>query len=366
MNIEQKIESLEGEMGLVKGEIKQTLVDLKDFIMKQGAPFAVAGDHSQTNRRDTNAGTDSIKTRAISNEAQQGFEDESLTQNRPDKRLPNIDQEPGILTPSDIRKILDQSKASERQRTTARNVDDYHSPSKLRTNTANRPNSSGDLDNKFLKEDKKAGKSLLVLISSDRGLCGSYNAGLFRLIEKQDFLQKDVIKLFVGKKGQDYFKEDSFGEEIFSVDEKNYKAVSENVTNKFLKPFLDGQFDEVYIAYNKFVSAITQVPTITKVLPINLEYTKDGSEAVGSDILIEPDPNLFIETVFPKFLNLTVSSLLLESVTSEHAARTAAMDSATRNADEIIKETTMLFNKTRQAYITTELMDIVNGAEAIK
>ena len=227
-------------------------------------------------------------------------------------------------------------------------------------------NSSGDLDNKFLKEDKKAGKSLLVLISSDRGLCGSYNAGLFRLIEKQDFLQKDVVKLFVGKKGQDYFKEDSFGEEIFSVDEKNYKAVSENVTNKFLKPFLDGQFDEVYIAYNKFVSAITQVPTITKVLPINLEYTKDGSEAVGSDILIEPDPNLFIETVFPKFLNLTVSSLLLESVTSEHAARTAAMDSATRNADEIIKETTMLFNKTRQAYITTELMDIVNGAEAIK
>jgi F-type H+-transporting ATPase subunit gamma len=217
-------------------------------------------------------------------------------------------------------------------------------------------NSSGDLDNKFLKEDKKAGKSLLVLISSDRGLCGSYNAGLFRLIEKQDFLQKDVIKLFVGKKGQDYFKEDSFGEEIFSVDEKNYKAVSENVTNKFLKPFLDGQFDEVYIAYNKFVSAITQV----------LEYTKDGSEAVGYDILIEPDPNLFIETVFPKFLNLTVSSLLLESVTSEHAARTAAMDSATRNADEIIKETTMLFNKTRQAYITTELMDIVNGAEAIK
>ena len=101
-------------------------------------------------------------------------------------------------------------------------------------------------------------------------------------------------------------------------------------------------------------------------MPINLEYTKDGSETVGSDILIEPDPNLFIETVFPKFLNLTVSSLLLESVTSEHAARTAAMDSATRNADEIIKETTMLFNKTRQAYITTELMDIVNGAEAIK
>ena len=100
-------------------------------------------------------------------------------------------------------------------------------------------------------------------------------------------------------------------------------------------------------------------------MPIDLD-SSDEEDLTGSDILIEPDSNSFIETVFPKFLNLTVSSLLLESVTSEHAARTAAMDNATRNADEIIRETTMLFNKTRQAYITTELMDIVNGAEAIK
>ena len=226
-------------------------------------------------------------------------------------------------------------------------------------------NSSGDSNNKFLESSKQKGKSLLVIISSDRGLCGSYNASLFRLIEKYNFPQKEITKLFVGKKGQDYFKEESFGDEVFSVDEKNYKIVSENVTNTFIQPFLDDDFDEVYIAYNKFVSAITQVPTIAKILPIDLD-SSDEEDLKGSDILIEPDSNSFIETVFPKFLNLTVSSLLLESVTSEHAARTAAMDNATRNADEIIRETTMLFNKTRQAYITTELMDIVNGAEAIK
>ena len=84
------------------------------------------------------------------------------------------------------------------------------------------------------------------------------------------------------------------------------------------------------------------------------------------DILLEPGIESFVEEVLPKFFNLTISSILLESVTSEHAARTAAMDNATRNADDILRDTTILFNKTRQAYITTELMDIVNGAEAIK
>ena len=97
---------------------------------------------------------------------------------------------------------------------------------------------------------------------------------------------------------------------------------------------------------------------------MEFEYSEDIEQ--NPDILIEPDIDLFIETVFPKFLNLTLSSFLLEAITSEHAPRTAAMDNATRNADDIIRDTTMLFNKTRQAYITKELMDIVNGAEAMK
>ena len=132
-----------------------------------------------------------------------------------------------------------------------------------------------------------------------------------------------------------------------------------------LVPFLDKKVDNIYIAYNKFESAISQVPTISKILPIQLEE-QDSVEDNGGDILIEPGIESFVEEVLPKFFNLTISSILLESVTSEHAARTAAMDNATRNADDILRDTTILFNKTRQAYITTELMDIVNGAEAIK
>jgi len=225
-------------------------------------------------------------------------------------------------------------------------------------------NSSKGSGNKFLDTGTEEKRCLLVVISSDRGLCGSYNSSLFRSIEKYEFPQQTIEKLFLGKKGQDYFKENSFGNEIFSADEKNYKSVSASISDKILLPFLNGEIDQIYVAYNKFASAISQLPTITKILPMEFEHSEDIEQ--NPDILIEPDIDLFIETVFPKFLNLTLSSFLLEAITSEHAARTAAMDNATRNADDIIRDTTMLFNKTRQAYITKELMDIVNGAEAMK
>ncbi len=125
---------------------------------------------------------------------------------------------------------------------------------------------------------------------------------------------------------------------------------------------LNYEVSNVYIGYNKFISAITQEPNIIRVLPFDT-YESDSD---ANDVLIEPDVEDFIDIVFPQFFNLILSSIMLDAITSEHAARTAAMDNATRNADDIIKETTKLFNKTRQASITTELMDIVNGAEAVK
>ena len=217
-----------------------------------------------------------------------------------------------------------------------------------------------DSPSRFLNINEDSNNDILVIVSSDRGLCGSYNTSLFRMIERYSFKSENIKNLYVGKKGADYFKEIGFGESITSLTEKNYKNIAEEITGQLLLPFLEKKIDNIYIAYNKFESAISQVPTISKVLPIELEDDKSG------DILIEPGIESFVEEVLPKFFNLTISSILLESVTSEHAARTAAMDNATRNADDILRDTTILFNKTRQAYITTELMDIVNGAEAIK
>lgn len=218
---------------------------------------------------------------------------------------------------------------------------------------------------RFLNPNENSDKDILIIVSSDRGLCGSYNTSLFRMIEKHNFKSENIKNLYVGKKGADYFKEIGFGESISSLTEKNYKNIAEEVSSQLLVPFLDKKVDNIYIAYNKFESAISQAPTISKVLPIQLEVDKSEDDKSG-DILIEPGIESFVEEVLPKFFNLTISSVLLESVTSEHAARTAAMDNATRNADDILRDTTILFNKTRQAYITTELMDIVNGAEAIK
>ena len=218
---------------------------------------------------------------------------------------------------------------------------------------------------RFLNPNENSDKDILIIVSSDRGLCGSYNTSLFRTIEKHNFKSENIKNLYVGKKGADYFKEIGFGESISSLTEKNYKNIAEEITDQLLIPFLEEKIDNIYIAYNKFESATSQAPTISKVLPIQLEVDKSEDDKSG-DILIEPGIESFVEEVLPKFFNLTISSVLLESVTSEHAARTAAMDNATRNADDILRDTTILFNKTRQAYITTELMDIVNGAEAIK
>ena len=222
-----------------------------------------------------------------------------------------------------------------------------------------------DSPSRFLNSNENSDKDILIIVSSDRGLCGSYNTSLFRMIEKHNFKSENIKNLYVGKKGADYFKEIGFGESISSLTEKNYKNIAEEITDQLLIPFLEEKIDNIYIAYNKFESAISQAPTISKVLPIQLEVDKSEDDKSG-DILIEPGIESFVEEVLPKFFNLTISSVLLESVTSEHAARTAAMDNATRNADDILRDTTILFNKTRQAYITTELMDIVNGAEAIK
>ena len=212
---------------------------------------------------------------------------------------------------------------------------------------------------KYLKS-RDGENDLLIIISSDRGLCGSYNTSLFRKIDKDD--KTFHGKIYIGKKGKDYFKDVGYLEEDISFTEKNFKEVAAEISPKILEKFLNSEVSNVYIGYNKFISAITQEPNIARVLPFDT-YESDFD---ANDVLIEPDVEDFIDIVFPQFFNLILSSIMLDAITSEHAARTAAMDNATRNADDIIKETTKLFNKTRQASITTELMDIVNGAEAVK
>ena len=215
---------------------------------------------------------------------------------------------------------------------------------------------------------------LLVVMTSDRGLCGGYNSNIvretrLRARELQD--SGKVVKLLcIGRKGRDQLKGE-FGESILHTYEDVGRggiefAEAENITNRVLELFDAGEFDVCMIIYNKFVSAITQVVTPKKIIPV--EITDDiADDGEISDFVydFEPSEEGILEVLLPDNLKVQIFGAMLESSASEHGARMSAMDNATRNAGEMIDGLTLTFNRTRQAKITSELIEIISGAEAL-
>ena len=227
---------------------------------------------------------------------------------------------------------------------------------------------SGDHPLLRVAEEKK---NLHVLFfTSDRGLCGSFNSALIRNMQryvgerKADF--ENVKLSFVGRRGRDFFSRNGVatGNYYTGVSEKNSRKFSGELASALTGEFRDGEADEVVLAYNTFVSAISQTMTFERLLP--LDAGEDAGEADGADYLFEPAKEEMIGQILPKYVQIRIERAMNESLTSEHAARMTAMENATSNADDVIAKLTLLFNKTRQAIITTELMDIVNGTEAQK
>jgi len=216
------------------------------------------------------------------------------------------------------------------------------------------------------------GKRLAPLVvTSDRGLAGSFNAGLTRAVYR--FLgehrgEYEEITLFViGRKGRDFFRrrEIPIRKEYLGVLGSVSRTHAENIANDLAGGFLDGEFDEVQIAFNEFRSAISQVVRFEKMFPIALESSgKDGGDEV--DYLYEPSRKEILATLLPKYVQTMIFRVLLESVAGEHGARMTAMDSATNNSVDMIARLTLQMNRARQATITTELTEIVSGAEALK
>ena len=216
-------------------------------------------------------------------------------------------------------------------------------------------------------------KNLHVLFfTSDRGLCGSFNSALIRNMQHYAEEQKEVfgnVKLsFVGRRGRDYFSKNGVatGKYYTGVNEKNSRKFSEELAAALTGEFRTGESDEIVLAYNHFVSAISQKMTFERLLPLSAPETGDGGAESSSDYIFEPEKGRIIGSILPKYVQVRIERAMNESLTSEHAARMTAMENATSNADEVIAKLTLLFNKTRQAIITTELMDIVNGTEAQK
>ena len=216
-----------------------------------------------------------------------------------------------------------------------------------------------------VRDSKKVG---VVLFTSGRGLCGGFNSNLIKKAEKfiaAELPGKEVLMSFYGKKGQEHFKRrgvDAAGDYKIETGQQGYD-IATDISSDLIKAYEEGEIDEVYLVYGQFQSALTQIPSVEKLLPIVPEESAELAEAV--DFLFEPDADAILADLLPKYIISQVYKAVLETAASEHGARMAAMDSASKNASEMIDKLTVQYNRARQATITTELMDIINGAEAV-
>ncbi|MGB3365675.1 MAG: ATP synthase F1 subunit gamma [Thermodesulfobacteriota bacterium] len=221
----------------------------------------------------------------------------------------------------------------------------------------------------LLRKTDEPKKLHLVFITSDRGLCGSFNSSLIRKLETYIVTEakayEEVTFSFLGRRGREHFGKEGFkvANSFIGITDRNYSEISEKVSEQLTKEFIKGDSDEVVLVYNYFKSALTQEITYEKVLPIEVSTESEDENLI--DYLYEPTKKGILSDLLPKYIQVRIQRAIQESMTSEHASRMTAMENATSNANDVIKNLTLQYNKTRQAMITTELMDIVNGTEAL-
>ncbi len=228
-----------------------------------------------------------------------------------------------------------------------------------------------------LMEEREVKKVLLLVVTSDRGLCGAFNANIINASEK--FLQgqreagKEVAVGCIGRKGYGYFSRSKMEMPFHITDVMGDIQMQDarKAGQQLSKLFLDGDVDEVDFIYGRFINVVTQKPTIKKLLPISatgLEEIEKPEEEEGpkAAYIYEPEPEEILNKLMPMYINVQIMAAMLETGASEQAARMTAMDNASRACKDMIESLTLAYNKARQAAITTELMDIVGGAEALK
>ncbi len=209
---------------------------------------------------------------------------------------------------------------------------------------------------------------MLLVLTSDRGLCGGFNANINRAAERE--LKKEgyghVAISVIGRKGRDYFRRRNadMRHEFMGVFENlNWDKAAE-IARMIVDEYSKSDLDAVYLVYNEFKSAISQKVAIEPLLPIT--PLQEGGDMDPVDFIYEPSKGALLDRLLPMYVETEVYRALLESVASEHGARMTAMDAATNNANDMIGSLTLVYNRARQAAITTELMEIIGGAEALK
>lgn len=222
-------------------------------------------------------------------------------------------------------------------------------------------------------DKREVNKRLLVLVTADRGLAGSFNAQLIKRAEQILKESTTPIELVcIGKKGYDYFKSRKWNIVFFVNDfagKLSYERTNE-IANRLSDLFLTGQFDEINVLYNSFVSTMVYRPTLEKMLPLDpeslLEKATDGAQGASGEYLMEPSASDVFDSLLPRYVNSKMYIIMAETFTAEHSARMVAMSAATKNCSELIDKVSLAMNKARQAAITKEILEIVGGAEALK
>ena len=217
---------------------------------------------------------------------------------------------------------------------------------------------------------------IVVPVSADRGLCGGFNSSInretFKLVKSLEGNGKKVQLMPVGKKSRDFFNrvmKDQIIESFvdLNVSSTGYESAL-NISNKLQELYFEGKFDKCILVFNKFKSAISQEVTQQQLIPLDVSNSEKEEEKENPSNAIydyEPDEETILKDLLPKNVSIQIFKVLLESDAGEQGARMAAMDNATRNAGEMIDSLTLKYNRTRQAFITKELIEIISGAESI-
>ena len=241
----------------------------------------------------------------------------------------------------------------------------------------NLSNSIADKDNasKFLVGTGKDNVHLCVVITADRGLCGGFNTNICR--KAKNYFDKIIkegktLKIFtVGSKGYDQLKR-TYGSYI--IEKKNFKGIkrityqeAEEISNKIIKLFNEDKFDLCKIFYNKFKNVITQIPQAQQIIPIeNVKNKEEEKEKKSENYYeFEPEENEILNDLLPRNISTQIFKAFLENAASEQGSRMTAMDNATRNAGDLVDKLTITYNRSRQAAITKELIEIISGAESL-
>ena len=240
----------------------------------------------------------------------------------------------------------------------------------LKVTLAHLDSNEGEEKLALLQVREEVKKVAYVVITAEKGLCGGYNTNIIRLANDTIAMDERPVEagiIAVGRKARDFYrKRQGLEAEFIGLGDNVSYADAKDIADYIINAYEIEEYDEVYIVYAKFVNMIRQIPTVSRVLPVEPPSGEDALAEVNIKYIYEPDADSILLNLLPRYVGSQIYHAMLEGKASEFGARMTAMSNATENAGEIIEKLTLKMNKVRQAAITDEILDIVGGSEALK